>query len=209
MCCHIKVALYYHNHYLNGKRRPHPLDEDTNATHEHRKTEDTKHRYYIYCRYKQELQRVRAQFKQAPSDDEIMELLFSLMPQTAFEQNELDIWKRIYEYAKTVKADYTATKRSDKRTKKPLHCTYLEFAEWLEQNNDYSSKDRNFVARMTAHYKTNDVDLPKKKVDDLLRYYSSREYFGEGDFAALGCTRGKEIKRFFEVLDKVKETQKK
>ena len=195
-----RAAVYYRKHYLNKG-----LDADTEAWHDHDKTRQTKQSNYIIKRYEKAIADAKKKCGGAPSDDELMLYLFSLMPQTAFEPSELDIWKCIFEYAKTVQADYTAVKRSNHRATQPFHGTYLEFLGWLAQNGDCSSKDKDFVARMTVHY-----GLPSaKKADTLLRYYSSMECFGEGDFAALGLTTQQQIDEFFEVLDAINSIRKK
>lgn len=205
-----RVAEYYVNNYMNGQLRQHPLDEDTKTWHDHRKTEENKQRYYYKCKYEEVLNTVKSDLNsslgRSPSDDELIEYLFSLMPDNAFSQDELDIWQKIYGFANNRTA-YIAVKRSDRRTKKTKSCTYLNFAAWLANNSeDYSSKDRNFVAHMVEYYNNT---IPAKKVDELLRYNGSRQYFSEGDLTALGLTTQANIDDFFKTIDIINQTCKK
>ena len=204
-----RVAEYYRNNYEKGQLRKTPLDEDTQTWHDHEKSKQNKRRYYYKCKYEKVLNTAKnylnKQGKQ-PSDNELIKYLFSLMPDTAFSQGELDIWQKIYEFANT-KTAHIAVKRSDRRTKKTKNCTYLNFAAWLANNSaDYSSKDRNFVARMVKYYNNT---IPAKKVDELLRYNGTREYFSTGDLTALGLTTQANIDDFFKTIDIINQTCKK
>ena len=192
------AAVYYRNNYLNGKKRAHPLDEET------------KPRCYRAKRYKKAIADAKAKYGEAPTDDAFIECLFSLMPQTAFTQDELDIWKRIYEYATERQVQYTATNRINRRTQEVITDTYLKFADWLLRNSDtYSSKDIHFVAKMTAYYDKKGITVSAKQADTFLRYYASREYFSDGDLTALGLDTPQKVNTFFGVLGAIKAARKK
>lgn len=204
-----RVTEYYVNNYENGQLRQHPLDEDTQTWHDHDKTSQNKRRYYYKCKYENVLKTVKSDLGNSPSDDELIEYLFKLMPDTAFSKDELDIWKKIYKFANT-KTKYIAVKRSDRRKTETKNCSYLEFADWLTKNSaEYSSKDKNFVARMVEYHNSNSITTSAKKVDNLLRYYGSREYFSEGDLTALGLTTKTKIDKFFKVIDTINQARKK
>lgn len=206
----LKTLLYYEDNYKNCTFNPQSISY---AMRPAPRTPDTKHRYYQRTKYVTLIAEAFNDFKSAynriPSDDdEMLEYLYSRLPQTAFDASELDIWQRIYLYMNK-QDEFTAVKRTDRRTKH-TESTYSDFAKWfLAHDDEYSSNDRYFITGFITDCNNSGVTVSRTAVDDLLRYDASPDCFADGDLTALGFNTPEQQTAFFDALNLIKDASKK
>ena len=207
------VAEYYEQYYTHGIKTTKRVkaDEHTFEDHyTHACTAKSKNRNYRHSRYdaiiKKELKAF--DYDGLLDDDKFLRHLYSKLPCYSFTDEERELWKSIYAFATTEKLEFVAIKRSDRRTKKSMTCTYIEFAEWYAKNSaDYSCNSRFFVPLFMEHCKPS---ATSRKVDELLRYDADIECFGIEDLRDI--TQALHIvppTAFISVLLLIKKTSKK
>lgn len=209
---YIETARYYYKYYSGCKPKANP-PQDTANYYYGEKTKVTKHRIYEKAKYNELINNAFADFKKSKgrspaSDKEMLEYLFSLSPEYAFDDTEREIWRNIYAFYSDVSGQFTAVKRSDKRT---LHKenSFKGLCAFLLQNPEYTSRDRYFISRFIEYCSQKGLDFKRSTVDGLLRYDAKPECFSESDLTAIGLLTLKQRNDFFKALKTVNTTRQK
>lgn len=207
------VAEYYEQYYTHGIKTKKRVKKDEHTFEDHYThtcTAKTKNKNYRHSRYDAIIEKELKVFDYDGflDDDKFLRHLYSKLPCYSFTDEERELWKSIYAFATTEKVEFVAVKRSDRRTKKIMTCTYIEFAEWYAANSaDYSCNSRFFVPLFMEHCKPN---ATSRKVDELLRYDVDPKCFGLEDLhdvvAGASC---QSANAFFTVLNLIKKISKK
>ena len=206
------VAEYYEQYYTHGIKTTKRAkgDEHTFEDHyTHTCTAKSKNRNYRHSRYDAIIENELKVFDYDGflDDDKFLRHLYSKLPCYSFTEEERELWKSIYALATTENVEFVAVKRSDRRTKKIMTCTYIEFAEWYIANAaDYSCNSRFFVPLFMEHCKPN---ATSRKVDELLRYDADIECFGHQDLYDISNSITAGHIAFFDVIKQIKQTSQK
>lgn len=185
------VAEYYEQYYTHGIKTKKRVKEDEHTFvdyYTHSRTAKSKNRNYRHSRYDAIIEKELKTFDYDGflDDDKFLCHLYSKLPCYSFTDEERKLWKSIYAFATTEKLEFVAVKRSDRRTKKSMTCTYIEFAEWYAKNSaDYSCNSRFFVPLFMEYCKPN---ATSRKVDELLRYDADPKCFGIEDLGDITQT---------------------
>lgn len=213
---YLDIARYYENYYTLGVKNKIPkVPEKYSPTYYHIKTSETKNKNYRYAKYDKIIKkewntyRNNKELSSKLIDDEFIMQLYSKIPISAFSEEEIDLWCKIYDFATQKILSFKCVKRSDRRTIKSIQQTYIKFADWYEVNKQiFSCKKRFFVPLFIEYCKSQKTIVLPTKVDELLRYDVDENCFNDDDKSAI-MQQGNR-KDFFTVLKKIlKTTQKK
>ena len=207
------VAEYYEQYYALGIKTTKRVKEDEHTFvdyYTHSRTAKSKNRNYRHSRYDEIIKKELKSFQYSGylNDDDFLRHLYSKLPCYSFTDEERKIWKAIYTFATRKKLEFVAVKRSDRRTKHTMTCTYIDFAEWYAANSaDYSCNSRFFIPLFMEHCKPN---ATSGKVDELLRYDIDPKCFGLEDLHDIVMgVRCRSANAFFAVLKLIKQTSQK
>lgn len=213
---YLEVARYYENYYTLGIKNKKPrVPEKRSPAYLHIRTLETKNRNYRHSKYDEIIKkewntyRFNKGLSVKPIDDEFIMKLYAKIPTSAFNEEEIKLWKMIYDFATKKKVSFQYVKRSDRRTIKTTYRTYVSFSAWYEANKQtYSCKKRFFVPLFIKYCKRQKILVSPTKVDELLRYDIDKDCFNDNDKTII-LHQGNR-KDFFTVLEKIlKTTQKK
>ena len=155
----------------------------------------------VYCKGKIEeyLEEYKSTKSQSFNDDDFIIYLISLMPNSVFTSDEIDLLRKIYDFATTQEIEFRIIDRKSKCEKEIREQTYIEFANTFDISQE-SCKGRFFV-RLFCQQTTENYT----RVDDMLRYKAKAEFFSKQDFASIRIDE----QAFFDVIKTIKRISKK
>ena len=193
----ISLIYYYDLYYKNGVWKKNDILRYNRPNNMPVLTKNKR----VYCKKKIEeyLEEYKSTKSQSINDDDFIIYLISHMPNSVFTGDEIDLWRKIYDFATTQKIEFRIIDRKSKCEKEIREQTYIEFANTFDISQE-SCKGRFFVrlfCQQTAKCYT--------RVDDLLRYKAKAEFFSKQDFTSIGIDE----QDFFDVIETIKRISKK
>ena len=193
----ISLIYYYDLYYKNGVWKKNDILRYNRPNYMPNLSKNKR----VYCKGKIEeyLEKYRSTKSQSINDDDFIIYLISFMPNAIFTDDEINLWRKIYDFATTQKLEFRIIDRKSKCEKEIREQTYVEFANTFDILQE-SCKGRFFVRLFRQQTGERYV-----RIDDMLRYKSKAEFFSKQDFASIGIDE----QAFFDVIETIKRISKK